>query len=355
VIKVSTLKMIFLFLRYLKHLEYIFYLPIAFTSDSGLYGHEHEKHPKTPGAFHCDICGKAFNSAAYLKNHRKYTHKLRADGTSIPPKKVPISLERNHICDQCGKGFKTAIQLGEHIRFVHEKRFSLKCPTCQKGFSDSLALRKHQLAKHPEDPATIKLIEEEGLNLWRCPVIGCSTTFLKESNLKGHLKNIHGKDGEQVDGLQLGAWADAGVVDPGMQCTCEICGKIVPSRQALVLHLKLHENEANGIKFCCESCGKIFYSERLLKHHVNQVHLKEMRGREHKLEKNLKCAFCGKRFANRGSLRKHLDKVEEGGGGRRCGGRRDFGCDKCGRKFTSEGHLKGHKTRTNCGGKNKQL
>ncbi len=48
--------------------------------------HEQNKHPETPGQYICDLCGKAWNSVAYLRTHRNKTHRVKADGTPYPPR-----------------------------------------------------------------------------------------------------------------------------------------------------------------------------------------------------------------------------------------------------------------------------
>ena len=88
-------------------------------------------------------------------------------------------MDRDHICDQCGKGFKCKRQLKKHTKFVHEKSFDIKCPLCEMGWPSTNAMRKHLFAKHPEDPYTKKLIEEEGLGLFCVDTPeGVVTTYL---------------------------------------------------------------------------------------------------------------------------------------------------------------------------------
>lgn len=42
----------------------------------GCNGHERSKHPKTPGAFVCDICGEVFDCRDYLRRHVRLKHEL---------------------------------------------------------------------------------------------------------------------------------------------------------------------------------------------------------------------------------------------------------------------------------------
>jgi len=125
------------------------------------------------------------------------SHKLKSDGTRIPPKS-PMEKD-HHICDLCGKELSTSYDLRQHIQFVHEKRFNFNCNLCGRGCPTRSLLKKHQLVRHPEDPSTKKLIEDEGLGtgtrLWRCPVLGCTARYLKEQSVQSHLKRIHGKEG----------------------------------------------------------------------------------------------------------------------------------------------------------------
>ncbi len=280
-------------------------------SSSGVDSHERDKHSNTPGAFVCDICGRAFNSAGFLRSHKTCSHKLKADGTPIPPK-----------------------QMKRHVRFVHEKRFDISCVLCGMGWPSSNSLKKHMLALHREEPITEKLVEEEGLGLWKCPVKGCTVRLLKESSLKAHLRSRHGKGEEEVEGMDLGR---EGVVleDPSIKATCSICGKVCRNNWALKKHEELHGKEKDVI---CEICGKGFICKEYLSSHVNKTHLRI----GVRTEKEFKCHICGKAYKYGHLLKIHLELHEKEG-------KRDYFCDKCKHGFVTEKYLRVHLKRTNCG------
>ncbi len=312
----------------------------AFTSPDGCLAHEHEKHSKTPGAFICDVCGKAFNSVLYLRGHKFKTHKLKADGTPVP-KKGP---SKEHMCDKCGKGFRSSVDLRRHVRFVHEKSFNIRCGLCGVGKRNWTALKKHMFALHPGDPATAKFVEEEGLGWWKCPVIGCSHGhgFLKEESLKAHLKSRHGKDEKEIEGLDLAKGER--LEDPSLRATCQKCGKTFVNGGRFRGHEKLvHGNEGKARDFICASCGAGFVCQRYLDTHVKGVHSRASAGEDPQGNPfEFRCELCGKGYRYKYKLTLHLElhaKKER---------RRDYFCDKCAQVFVTENDLKKHLRRSKC-------
>lgn len=70
---------------------------------------------------------------------------------------------------------------------------------CGQGAEGKHSLNVHLLSKHKDDPATIKLIEE-GVQIWKCKVVGCRARYLTESRLKEHANKVHGgNDGGEQD------------------------------------------------------------------------------------------------------------------------------------------------------------
>ena len=110
------------------------------------------------------------------------------------------------------------------------------------------------------------------------------------------------------------------------ECTCELCGKVLPNIGRLNRHKKLkHAPEGHEWEHRCDECGKTFALKTRLTSHVNQVH-NDIR--------NSTCHVCGRAFFGQSDLRKHIECVHEG--------RKDHHCHICGKSFGLPNALQRH-------------
>ncbi|XP_064468134.1 zinc finger protein 142-like [Ornithodoros turicata] len=119
--------------------------------------------------FCCVECGERFDHWRGLAMHLWRLHEFDLDlhsCTHCPYKTFSLfkldnhmrihSAERDFTCAQCGKGFKQLSQLRNHHvvhldrkNMTHKRWYSEQtCDLCQRTFSDSKCLRKHQQAVH---------------------------------------------------------------------------------------------------------------------------------------------------------------------------------------------------------------
>ncbi|XP_054716478.1 zinc finger protein 569-like [Uloborus diversus] len=105
----------------------------------GLVMHLWKEHGIDVDLYSCSECDYKTYSFFKVDNHRKIH-----------------SEERGFICNQCGKGFKQISQLRNHLvthldrKNLPQKRWysEQECETCNRKFSDTKCLRKHQQAVH---------------------------------------------------------------------------------------------------------------------------------------------------------------------------------------------------------------
>ncbi len=121
------------FLR--KELNELFACFVVFLSSTACRSHEAEKHAESPAQFICDICGKAWNSEAYLRTHRNHTHHLRADGTPYVPKYRIQKPKKEYEFYGRREGYGQLMADGRRIRGTKYEAVDgkLKCRSCDKG------------------------------------------------------------------------------------------------------------------------------------------------------------------------------------------------------------------------------
>ena len=102
-----------------------------------------------------------------------------------------------------------------------------------------------------------------------------------------------------------------------MENKCDICDKILSTKQSLVQHIRVHNGEK---PYKCQVCSKKFTEGGTLTKHV----------RVHTGEKPYQCQVCSKKFTEGGHLTKHM-RVHIG--------EKPYQCQVCSKKFTQAGHI----------------
>ncbi len=213
--------------------------------------------PKTkPHA--CSWCGKSFDTPYKLTIHIR-TH----------------TGERPFQCSLCKKRFRQRTHLREHFR-VHTGERPYKCPHCPMACNNKSNFNKHLRVHTGEKP-------------YRCSK--CGKRFSQKSNLTKHLKS-HAARARLVTCSTCG-WVCASRADlreheltherashaarqrfvANPWFLCQLCGAELPNKDALIRHVRVHENERRDRAFVCERCDRSFPSQAALSAHKSGSHV----------------------------------------------------------------------------------
>jgi KRAB domain-containing zinc finger protein len=233
--------------------------------------------------FHeCRMCGEQLKSAEFLKSH------------------VDLHLMSNPDEIKCAFGkcnliFSSPVVLKEH-REEHYRALLVLCDLCGAVFKCKSKLKLHMQRHNQERPLA-------------CDVPGCTYTCSILQSLRTHQKYVH----------------------HSIVCTCHLCGKIIKFH-SFKSHMINHNTETPGVYRCLRrNCKlRLFQNgDELIKHTEE----------DHDVVKPFKCDVCGKCFATKSWLRKHVIIHTNQ---RLC--KCDFkGCSYSGK---TKGNLRNHKKRT---------
>ncbi|CAH0757579.1 unnamed protein product [Diatraea saccharalis] len=293
--------------------------PYKTNIKSYLTRHTMKVHNKSEHKQECEVCGKKFLYKSLMEQHlRVHTG------------------EKPHKCDVCGKAFNTTFSLTTH-KYIHNNEKPFKCSFCDHACRDSSSLRKHQ---------SVHL----GISK-KYPCQECSNRYDTKARLQDHIKRAHrGIEPPKVTcnicgSIYKNKWTlmthIRAIHDKSKACVCGICGKHLSNSSNLRSHMTSHL-DIRPYKCFFPGCTIKFKDKYALKKHTRihypeqQVYCNECgRGfaRKHRLVKHLaqhvpkvkdtKCPFCGVPFYNKNYLLKHLRTIH--------GNKREkYICDVCG-------------------------
>ncbi|ERL90365.1 hypothetical protein D910_07714 [Dendroctonus ponderosae] len=174
-------------------------------------------------------------------------------------------------CEFCERILKSQHFLDNHLKLMHLQECNV-CHICGKGFLCSSVLKKHQDLMHPNGKIMTK-------RRYACLEIGCDKAYTRKKALVDHQRTKH----------------MICLTNEPLSYSCEICQKVILSRENLQIHIRAHNGER---PFKCKVCGKAFHANKYLKQH-SVVHTGE---------KRFVCKVCDKKFSQGGSLFVHTRK-----------------------------------------------
>uniref|UniRef100_A0A673HMG8 Zinc finger protein 142-like n=1 Tax=Sinocyclocheilus rhinocerous TaxID=307959 RepID=A0A673HMG8_9TELE len=260
---------------------------------------------------------------------------------------------RTHICSECRRCFKTRSHLIEHMR-IHFPDPSLQCPTCKHYFTSKSKLRIHMLREtgqklHRCHLCEYRAVERNSLRrhlssvhghqeddapngeLFKCPT--CQKTFSQSQALKSHMKSHNKTQNEQLlfcfnkgcsfqctEKKQLQKHVlDAHQIE-AVECRHHACGAFFGSLEDMEKHFRTHQ--AYHCPHCDFSCSNksLFQQHKRQGHPGNQelncsfcpfstlnpVEFDQHVGHFHASEKTHHCSQCSFVTAHKRVLKRHM-------------------------------------------------
>ncbi|XP_014460980.2 zinc finger protein PLAGL1 isoform X2 [Alligator mississippiensis] len=207
---------------------------------------------KQPDSFHCQLCGKIFDSIEKLTIHT-YNH----------------TGERPYKCSQqgCTKAFLSKYKLIRHSA-THSPQKSHQCGYCEKTFHRKDHLNNHLQTHDPNKMA------------FRCEE--CGKKYNTKLGYKRH-QALHAATSGDL--------------------TCRVCSQEFGGTELLLEHLKTHAGKPASStkekKHKCDHCERRFYTRKDVRRHMVV----------HTGCKDFLCQFCAQRFGRKDHLTRHTKKT----------------------------------------------
>jgi hypothetical protein len=234
----------------------------------------------------CNFCTDCFAEKEELEEHEASVHK---------GKKLPFN---KFTCTICNTVFPLKSALKTHMETVHEDFQSISqktvydkedpnsCNICQISFHQKQYYRAHVTSI------------QDGKKCFRC--CACNATFSGDfRNFKRHIAVEH----EEIE------------LPIGERLKCDQCDKTYVNKKLLKDHVEIVHLQLK--KYQCDQCPMIFASNGGFLHHVKSQHE----------NRTYPCTQCNKTFTKSDILKEHVLGVHE-----KC---RDFKCEYCGKDFPS--------------------
>ena len=285
--------------------------------------------------FRCNQCDKIFRSNSGLDYHLNFFHGEGVGDEYVNNENIVGEDPKPFKCNLCKwKGRKKKF-LDKHINRVHEGLKDFKCDSCDRSFTCSTRLRRHNEKIHEkiftcdfcgkclDSKQNLEVHINEFHDEFKCDK--CAKCFKNKFKLAVHIKNKHTKLKYKCDydscEKSFSSMADlkdhreAEHKDDAKKFSCQFCQKSFNVKRYLDDHIRItHE----GNRFDCDECGKSFAHLKTLTTHIKAIH---------EGIKDYVCDFdgCIRAFTTSTALSKHIARLHEG--------LKDHICERCGKGF----------------------
>uniref|UniRef100_A0A8W8JIY7 C2H2-type domain-containing protein n=2 Tax=Magallana gigas TaxID=29159 RepID=A0A8W8JIY7_MAGGI len=222
-------------------------------------------------------------------------------------------------CEKCSTLFNSSQRLNVCVHLENNKEalqrsLSYRCSVCRENYEEISAFKEHMQAhKIPE--------RARALAIYTCPI--CDKLFSNQSLLKKHRKNGCSQKVAKTCRF-CGQFYQRNFESPSSIGTNNGC---IKCRKFLKLKISLRKQMSTQKIHRCPVCSRCFSRIFLMKSHVRNNHIQEVK------QKGFKCFICGKVFRSLGNIGLHMNSHVPV---------RSLPCLLCRKKFSNGLHLKLH-------------
>ncbi|KAM7345523.1 transcription factor grauzone-like [Cochliomyia hominivorax] len=226
-------------------------------------------------------------------------------------------------CNLCNKSFTTTGGLQKHNLKYHapEEELTFACDLCPQKFARQHLLQLHKPSHIPR--------EEWNFYCTKCPTekVFASAYLLNIHDSKLHRReknicNVCAKEIKDKKSFEKHVKEHYNGSGPRIKCPLPNCDSWLKDEDSLKVHLRRHNTDNETYK--CPLCDKICPNRRALSSHKVYVHSKAA----------FKCDHCDKTFKRAITLREHMTQHT---------GEVLYSCPFCPRTFNSNANMHSHK------------
>ncbi|XP_078038057.1 uncharacterized protein LOC144470595 [Augochlora pura] len=273
--------------------------------------HEHVQQNKN-NFFKVDV-----NNVEVSEDQRMLDEALKIESVQDDEEKPLISRTTRIRCTQCIKSFHTNVALQRHL-MIHKKKTKLRyvCYVCDKQYSTHAKVKNHVAICHKKDDVdetrvSCEQVKEE-VNIQERRI-----NNIQDKRIKGQKNDDSSK--EQRKNLKF---------------SCNICSKQFTYQKSFITHVKSHPEYKSEIVDETDQCSE---KDKSVENVEEEEENEEEEDEEDEEDENipaesLQCTQCGKLFATKRNLKRHLS-THSG---------LKYTCGTCGKGFSRVDKLKDH-------------
>ncbi|ALC41309.1 CG8388 [Drosophila busckii] len=282
---------------------------------------------------HCPTCSEELSDFSVLLVHHREKHNVRGYAVCCNRKFWKRGVLVDHLrrhqnpdlfkCHICQRvmGQRRSLELHMRMHEIKQRGRRYQCDKCPKLFYSIVVCERHKLTHIPKDQ-------------WHVPCTHCTKSYPNEYLMQQHVKLVHLRKfdkicdvcGKQIRGREaLVRHMQEHEGSPQQLLKCHLCSSMLTTKYGLARHIKMMHTADNLQPMQCEVCLKISPSLQSHQHHIKYTH---NTARTHQ------CPMCEKAFKRPTELREHMTTHT---------GEVLYTCLHCPKTFNSNANMHAHR------------